>query len=168
VNAILAAWNRQESEEAASQLRHCCASSRWAKLLAGMRPFADELTLYQASDDIWATMQESDWMEAFRAHPRIGEKKVEATGQSRQWSLQEQGSAEHAEAEIKHAMADGNRRYEELFGFTYIVCATGKSLPEMLNILQTRLHHDRATELAEAAEQQRQITQIRLRKWLNG
>jgi 2-oxo-4-hydroxy-4-carboxy--5-ureidoimidazoline (OHCU) decarboxylase len=36
----------------------------------------------------------------------------------------------------------------------------------MLAILERRLTSDRETELREAAEQQRQITQIRLRKWL--
>jgi 2-oxo-4-hydroxy-4-carboxy--5-ureidoimidazoline (OHCU) decarboxylase len=56
--------------------------------------------------------------------------------------------------------------YEEQFGFTYIVCATGKSADEMLGILKRRLANNRDTELREAAEQQRQILQIRLGKWL--
>jgi 2-oxo-4-hydroxy-4-carboxy--5-ureidoimidazoline (OHCU) decarboxylase len=63
-------------------------------------------------------------------------------------------------------LANGNERYERRFGFTYIVCATGKSAEEMLVILNRRLLSDREAELREAAEQQRQITQIRLGKWL--
>jgi 2-oxo-4-hydroxy-4-carboxy--5-ureidoimidazoline (OHCU) decarboxylase len=63
-------------------------------------------------------------------------------------------------------IAAGNRRYEEIFGFTYIVCATGKSAEEMLAILKRRLQSTRESELHEAAEQQRQIMQIRLGKWL--
>ena len=63
-------------------------------------------------------------------------------------------------------LAEGNEVYERRFGFTYIVCATGKSAEEMLTILNRRLAGDRAGELREAAEQQRQITQIRLGKWL--
>lgn len=63
-------------------------------------------------------------------------------------------------------LAVGNALYEQRFGFTYIVCATGKSADEMLAILQRRLNSDRQTELHEAAEQQRQIMQIRLGKWL--
>ncbi len=63
-------------------------------------------------------------------------------------------------------LAAGNATYEQRFGFTYIVCATGKSADEMLGILERRVANDRAAELREAAEQQRQITQIRLRKWL--
>ena len=63
-------------------------------------------------------------------------------------------------------LAAGNEEYERRFGFTYIVCATGRSAEEMLAILNRRLASDRASELIEAAEQQRQITQIRLGKWL--
>ena len=71
-----------------------------------------------------------------------------------------------AQSAILEELATGNLRYEELFGFTYVVCATGKTAEEMLEILQRRLASDRQTELREATEQQRQITQIRLRKWL--
>ena len=73
------------------------------------------------------------------------------------------GSAAH---QVRADLAESNRAYEERFGFTYIVCATGKSADEMLTILQRRLTNDRETELREAAEQQRQIMQIRLGKWL--
>ena len=61
----------------------------------------------------------------------------------------------------------GNREYEQRFGRVFIVCATGKSAPEMLEILQRRLRNDDATELHEAAEEQRKITNIRLKKWLH-
>lgn len=63
-------------------------------------------------------------------------------------------------------IATGNVLYEQRFGFTYIVCATGKSAEEMLAILEQRLSSNREDELKEAAEQQRQILQIRLGKWL--
>ena len=113
-------------------------------------------------------MEEDDWMQAFRAHPRIGERKVEnATAQSKQWSADEQSAVDQTLAEILAELASGNRKYEEQFGFTYIICATGKSAEEMLQILRRRLNSDREAELREAAEQQRQITQIRLRKWLH-
>ena len=112
-------------------------------------------------------MEEADWMEAFACHPRIGEQKVaHASRKSAAWSRQEQSSAETAAERVLAELAEGNARYEQRFGFTYIVCATGKSADEMLEILNRRLGSDRITELREAAEQQRQITQIRLGKWL--
>jgi OHCU decarboxylase len=112
-------------------------------------------------------MEEPDWLEAFACHPRIGERKAaHATAKSATWSSQEQSSAAVAESDVLDELARGNDLYEQRFGFTYIVCATGKSADEMLAILNRRLARDRAAELREAAEQQRQITQIRLGKWL--
>jgi 2-oxo-4-hydroxy-4-carboxy-5-ureidoimidazoline decarboxylase len=167
MNAILDAWNRSERTAAVSALLSCCAAQRWTEGVTAMRPFMKEEDLFAAADHVWAEMQEADWMQAFRAHPRIGDRKpVHASAQSSAWSRQEQASADTAQAEVLAQLARGNERYEELFGFTYIVCATGKSAEEMLGILQRRLASDRQTELREAAEQQRQITQIRLRKWL--
>ena len=112
-------------------------------------------------------MEEADWMEAFSCHPRIGGRKsAHASAQSSAWSTQEQSSTNAAAEKVLAELAEGNALYEQRFGFTYIVCATGKSAEEMLAILNRRLASDRSKELREAAEQQRQITQIRLGKWL--
>jgi OHCU decarboxylase len=167
MSPILSEWNIASPDAATAALLSCCAATRWAETIVTRRPFANDKQLFAAADEAWANMQEPDWMQAFRAHPRIGERKVEhATAQSKQWSSQEQSSVDQAQAKILAELAADNRQYEEAFGFTYIVCATGKSAQEMLQILRRRLRSDRQTELREAAEQQRQITQIRLRKWL--
>ena len=166
MNATLTAWNQAPEPDAAAALLSCCASHRWASAMAARRPYADAEHLYAAADAVWATMTEPDWMEAFRAHPRIGERKAQASAQSKAWSQQEQSSVDAAQQELLSELSTRNRQYEDLFGFTYIVCATGKSAEEMLAILKRRLSSDRQTELREAAEQQRQITQIRLKKWL--
>ena len=67
---------------------------------------------------------------------------------------------------VKRALGEANREYERRFGRIFIVSAAGKSAEEILSALRRRLNSDEATELREAAEQQRQITQIRLRKWM--
>lgn len=167
MNTILSAWNASDAETAVATLLSCCAAQRWARAIAAQRPYAAADDLFETADRFWATMEEHDWLEAFRAHPRIGEHKaVHATPQSAQWSRQEQSAANVAGQNVLNELADGNHRYEELFGFTYIVCAAGKSAEEMLQILRRRMASGRRSELREAAEQQRQITQIRLRKWL--
>jgi OHCU decarboxylase len=146
----------------------CCGSKRWADAMVALRPIASVAALSEAADRAWSTMQEADWLEAFACHPRIGERKVsiQAGEQSARWSRAEQARTSSASDRVLDEIAAGNERYEELFGFTYIVCATGKSAEEMLEILRRRLGSTRATELREAAEQQRQILQIRLGKWL--
>lgn len=167
MTTILSAWNALDTEAAVAALLSCCAAHRWAQEVAEHRPYATADDLFKAADSVWASMEEPDWMEAFRAHPRIGERKAaHASEQSNSWSRQEQASTDATEVRVLDALARCNARYEEQFGFTYIVCATGKSSEEMLRILGHRLNSDRKSELREAAEQQRQITQIRLRKWL--
>lgn len=109
-------------------------------------------------------------MEAFCRHPRIGESaaKTSVSARSAAWSGQEQESVSGAGDDIKTALEAGNRAYEERFRRIFIVCATGKTPGELLEILRQRLRNDERSEFQEAAEQQRQIAQLRLRKWLQG
>lgn len=146
----------------------CCGSRAWAQELAALRPFVEPQDLLRTSDEVWSHLDVADWDEAFASHPRIGERKapVSATAQSAQWSTQEQSAAELSDAQIQDQLKRANAAYEARFGRIYIVCATGKSAVEMLAILERRLENEDAAELREAAEQQRQITQLRLRKWL--
>ena len=168
MNATLAAWNTAGAMEARNAMLACCGSKRWADAMVALRPIADIAALSETADRVWATMQEADWLEAFACHPRIGQRRgsMHAGEQSAAWSRAEQAQTSSASDQMMAAIADGNQRYEELFGFTYIVCATGKSAEEMLAILNRRLGSSREAELREAAEQQRQIMQIRLGKWL--
>jgi OHCU decarboxylase len=167
-NPILAEWNQLESIAAAREILPCCGSKRWADDLTSARPFDQVQELLTKSDQIWLALDGKDWDEAFSSHPRIGEKKAPASAMARSagWSGQEQRGVSEAAEEIQERLKRGNAAYEKRFGRTYIVCATDKSAEEMLAILERRLTNDEDLELREAAEQQRQITQIRLRKWL--
>jgi 2-oxo-4-hydroxy-4-carboxy-5-ureidoimidazoline decarboxylase len=138
--------------------------------MALKRPLQDEASLLATSDLIWRSIGESDWLEAFRSHPRIGESRAEqdSVPQSSAWSAQEQQKAVMPEDSIKMALKQGNLEYERKFGRIFIVCATGKSASEILEILRRRLHNDDATELRQAAEEQRQIMHLRLKKWIAG
>jgi 2-oxo-4-hydroxy-4-carboxy-5-ureidoimidazoline decarboxylase len=168
VNATLEAWNKSVEAAAKEAMTACCGSKRWAAAMCALRPISSVEDLSAAADRVWSTMLEADWLEAFACHPRIGERKAapHAGAQSTAWSQQEQSRASAAGDLVLAQLAEGNHLYEQLFGFTYIVCATGKSAEQMLAILQRRLTGSRESELREAAEQQRQIMQIRLGNWL--
>jgi 2-oxo-4-hydroxy-4-carboxy-5-ureidoimidazoline decarboxylase len=170
VNPVLSSWNEAEAQAALDAMLACCGARRWAAAMVALRPIAGVQELSAAADRIWSTMEEAEWMEAFACHPRIGERPPRQTAhaprKSAAWSGQEQSAASSATEPVLAELATGNALYEQRFGFTYIVCATGRSAEEMLAILNRRLSGDRAAELIEAAEQQRQITQIRLGKWL--
>jgi OHCU decarboxylase len=166
-NQTLAAWNIAEELAALDAMLACCGARRWAEAMVAMRPIARVEDLSVAADEAWSTMEEADWMEAFECHPRIGERAIpHANARSASWSQEEQSSASGAATAVLDELAKGNQLYEKQFGFSYIVCATGKSAEEMLMILKRRLGNDRESELRAAAEQQRQIMQIRLGKWL--
>jgi len=168
MSGVLTRWNGLKFEEATEEILPCCGSKAWAAGMAERRPIQDETMLLTASDELWGKLGQAEWLEAFRSHPRIGELRAPASAAARSaaWSSEEQGKVSAADEEIKIALADGNRLYEEKFGRIFIVCATGKSPVEILGILVRRLQNDERTEWREAAEQQRQITQLRLKKWL--
>ena len=169
MNRVLERWNQLPAEEATQEILSCCGSISWAQGLVNRRPFENEQILITNSDEVWNRLGAKDWLEAFSKHPRIGERKmpVNAGLQSAAWSAQEQAKATAAIQSVQTALAEGNLAYEHRFGRVFIVCATGKTAAEMLQILQRRLANDDDTELRESAEEQRKITSIRLNKWLH-
>src|SRR5271155_2652700 len=161
---VLARWNFLPIAAAANEILPCCGSRAWAEGMVKQRPLPNEARLLTVSDDVWHSLMESDWLEAFRSHPRIGESRIgespspkAALVRSVAWSEQEQRNVAGANDAIRIALAEGNRSYERKFDRIFIVCATAKSPAEILKILYRRLENDEQTELLEAAEQQRQI-----------
>ena len=161
--------NRLPAEEARAALLACCGSTRWADAVAALRPFWDVGQLLNIAGRVWRELNQEDWLEAFRAHPKIGESKAEKeTGaEARAWSEGEQARAREASDETLDALSEANREYEERFGFIFIVCATGKTADEMLGLLRARAGNDPETELRAAAAEQWLITELRLKKFLN-
>jgi OHCU decarboxylase len=155
--------------EAEAEFLKCCGSTHWSRAMAEARPFVNQEALFAKADEVSLSLTDEDWLEAFRAHPKIGEKKAAAaqSPQEKNWSAEEQSGVAAASASTVAQIAEGNREYEARFGFIFIVCASGKSSGEMLSILNQRLPNDPATELKVAAQEQQQITRLRLEKLLN-
>jgi len=162
----LDALNALPAEAAEAAFLRCCGSVRWAHRMAARRPFADVDAVLAAADAAADELTEADWLEAFAQHPRIGDLDALRTRftDTRTWSADEQAGAAGASDTVLHALAEGNRTYETRFGFTFIVCATGRCADEMLDLLQARLSNDRWVEIGVAAAEQRAITRLRLDK----
>jgi 2-oxo-4-hydroxy-4-carboxy-5-ureidoimidazoline decarboxylase len=148
-------------------LLRCCGSTRWVECMLEHRPFASTLALFELAERDWHDLETKDYLEAFSHHPQIGADLAElkrkfATTAS--WSASEQAGAGDAEQATLEALRDGNRDYLARFGFIFIVCATGKTAAEMLELLRARLPNDAATELGIAAGEQAKITKLRLEK----
>jgi 2-oxo-4-hydroxy-4-carboxy-5-ureidoimidazoline decarboxylase len=155
-------------EVAKGDLERCCGSTAWVDRVVAARPFLTMEELLEVAEREWFALGEKDWLEAFSHHPKIGEGGVEALrkkfASTATWASNEQAGVSAASDEVLHALARGNERYAEKFGFIFIVCATGKSAREMLGLLEARLPNDRATELKNAAGEQAKITALRLKK----
>lgn len=152
--------------EMIEQFRKCCGASAWCRAMTTARPHLTLAALHDAADRCFDDLTEADWLEAFAAHPKIGDLqslRMKYAG-NKEWSGGEQAGVNHADEAVLHKLAEGNAAYEAKFGFIFIVCATGKSAAEMLAILESRLPNDRATELPIAAGEQRKITHLRLDK----
>src|SRR5919205_648081 len=160
--------NSLSPEEAAKELLQCCGSKRWAALMSDARPYENLADVIAHANKIWWALDRDDWLEAFRSHPRIGEKKAaeSVSAQSKTWSGQEQAGVNTASAETTNALTTLNHAYEQKLGFIFIICATGKTSDEMLTALRERLEHDAAEELPIAAAEQSKITELRLKKLL--
>ena len=147
-------------------LTRCCGSSRWVEEMAARWPFASDEIMFQTAEQIWWSLSESDWREAFAHHPRIGDiqnlrMKFASTAH---WASSEQAGATNASEEILRLLADGNAQYEKQFGYIFIVCATGRTAEEMLGILKSRLQNSSKDEIMIAAGEQANITRLRLEK----
>ena len=165
----LARFNSLPSGEAERQLLQCCGSKEWARQMIAARPFAGFDELSAKADQVWWSLTSPDWLEAFHSHPKIGEKKAVAatSDQSKRWSEAEQAAVSTAAQATLTELANLNRRYEEKFGYIFIVCATGKGSEEILAILRARLENPASEELRNAAAEQARITQLRLKKLID-
>lgn len=151
--------NGLSHQDAERELLRCCGSSEWARRMAAARPFESVAALRGEAERIWWAIGPDDWLEAFGAHPKIG-----APTTNSEWAGQEQAEVNSAAASTVAGLAQGNEQYLSKFGYSFIVCATGKSGEEMLNMLRTRLVNGPANELPIAASEQSKITRIRLDK----
>ena len=155
-------------EQLIKELSKCCGSSAWVNKMLVFFPADDLVELLEDAEEQWYKCNEEDWKEAFKHHPKIGDieslkKKFASTAQ---WASDEQSAASHASQQTIEALAEGNRLYEEKFGYIFIVYATGKSAEEILTILQTRLQNNPEVEIEIAADEQNKITKLRLEKLL--
>jgi 5-hydroxyisourate hydrolase / 2-oxo-4-hydroxy-4-carboxy-5-ureidoimidazoline decarboxylase len=168
----LAELNGLGDAAAVRELLRCCGSTRWAHEMAGARPFASMDAMTAAADTISAGLDRADWLEAFAAHPKIGSglpaeaREPGSRAKAGDWSAAEQAGTASASSDVLARLSEANREYEARFGYIFIVCATGKSAEEMLQLLEGRLDNDPLIEIRIASDEQRKITRLRIAKLL--
>ena len=143
---------------ARAALLRCCGSRRWVEQMLAGRPYSDDSGVFTAAERAWWALGPNDCLEAFAAHPRIGEHAGDA------WARAEQAGMAAADTGMRRAFIEGNRAYEVRFGHVFLVCATGRSADDLAAELQRRLGNDPESELRIAAGEQAKITRLRLEK----
>jgi OHCU decarboxylase len=138
----------------------CCGSHAWVTQMLASLPVPNAEQLHQLAESIWWSLQPEGWLDAFAAHPQIGQQS------SSKWSAQEQAGMSVASQQSAKAMADLNTAYSKKFGFIFIVCATGKTADEMRHLLEQRIANSPEHELRIAAGEQAKIIHLRLDKLL--
>ncbi len=91
------------------------------------------------TDDVIATLDEKEKVEALSAHPAIGAKGLSTR------SAAEQGS--DADPAVLSELAYLNQVYEEKFGFRFVVFVAGRPKREILKVLGERIGNTRDEEL---------------------
>lgn len=158
MSSITDLLNALEDDEARAALLRCCGSRAWVDAVMSHRPFTDDDHVFAVAAEAWSAVGPEDWLEAFAAHPRIGDR-VSAS-----WSREEQAGMDGADEVLQAAIRDGNVAYEARFGHVFLICATGKTAQDMHRALMSRLANDPESELRIAAAEQAEITRLRLKK----
>lgn len=161
--------NNLSQAEAFNAFEKCCASGTWINKMVDALPFTNERDLFEKASLYWSEISFQDWLEACDGHPKIGDvNSLKAKyASTKKWAGNEQKGMDEANSEVIQRLAQGNAVYEDKFGYIFIVCATGKSAEEMLDLLEDRLDNDEDDELEIAKGEQEKITTLRLAKLLS-
>lgn len=155
-------FNRLSITAARKLILQCCASSRWADDMVAARPYSAMNYFTTIADVHWRAMAPGDILEALRGHPTIGQ--ADFSCDKSGLAAAEQSGMARASDSVAALLAKHNHAYIEKFGFIFIVCASGKSAQQMLNLLRARMGNTLDEEIANAADEQGKITQLRIRK----
>ena len=143
-----------------------CGCQSWARSMTEGRPYRDMEDLEHAAKTTWQALSESNMLEAFTAHPMIGDLSTLKAkfANTKAMAGNEQSGTSVASNETLEALHKANHEYLAKNGFIFIICATGLSAEHMLSELLKRLHNDRETEVRNAANEQIKITLLRIHK----
>jgi len=176
-------FNELPARSAQHALLECCSAPGWAEQMTAGRPYSCAQDAIKRSGAIVAMLTTTDLAEALAGHPRIGEQlassqhepgdsESSAPGPARQgaaaWSRREQSGVDAGDTATKRALAEANLEYEQRFGHIYLVCASGRTGPELLALLRGRLRNEPEDEWQVVRTELQKINALRLQRLLAG
>lgn len=127
------------------------------------RPFDSVESLHAAMCEVFANSGMADQLTLIRAHPQLASKAA-VHGELTDASNREQGGAglRECSAEEFALLGELNARYQQRFGFPYILAVRGHDRSSIIGDLQTRVERTREVEFVEALRQIERIAALRL------
>ncbi|KMZ67369.1 Hydroxyisourate hydrolase [Zostera marina] len=142
-----------------TEFQSCTGSKRFARLMAAAAPFNDYQQALLAAKDIWLNKVDvSGWLESFATHPEIGTNKLI----SQRCKDEQKAAFETATDSAMEELLEWNSRYKDKFGFIFLICASGRGMPEILDQLKKRFQNRPIVELEIAIGEEMKIIELRL------
>lgn len=158
------ALNAMSQEEFTAALGAIFEHSPWvAQRAAARRPFAGVQQLHDAMADAVRAASEAERIALIRAHPELAGKAA-VRGELTEESTREQKGAglDQCSPEEFAQLQDLNSRYNEKFGFPFVIAVKGHNRQSILDNFRRRLENDRDAEAKECIEQIIRIGGFRL------
>jgi 2-oxo-4-hydroxy-4-carboxy-5-ureidoimidazoline decarboxylase len=137
-----------------------CRSREFATKMTAARPFESAQALLAAAAEHFRALSGEEWLLAFAAHPKLGDKTAPAR------EAKEQSGTASANEDQLALLARLNEEYHAKNGFVFLLCATGVSIGDMLQHIERRVANTKEEEMSIAAEEKLKIINIRLGKFL--
>lgn len=160
----LSQFNQESIQE---RLEHCVKIPRWADEISAKRPFESRQAVLDFAEQQAKTWTWEEILQALNTHPRIGEKKAQASlsTKEQQFSAREQTQAQTDQTTLD-LILQANLQYEARFGYIFLIKATGLSSTEILAALHSRLKNDPMIEQQVVKQQLMAIALLRLEQEL--
>ncbi|SDP21347.1 2-oxo-4-hydroxy-4-carboxy-5-ureidoimidazoline decarboxylase [Klenkia soli] len=158
----LQSFNSTAPEDVTPAVHACNAAESFAPAVVSGRPYESVDSLVAWAGEVSRALPWPEVEQALAAHPRIGDR-VSGDSAEASSSRREQAAMSTAADDVRVALAQGNRDYEDRFDHVFLIRAAGRTPAEMLAELQRRLTHSPEQERPEVLEQLAQITELRVR-----
>jgi len=138
--------------------------SEWvAWKVAEQRPFQDRAALASAMRMAVETGTDEEKLALIRAHPDLAGKLARAGALSESSTREQAGlGLDRLSDEEFDRFTDLNGRYQDRFGFPFVICVRLTDRPGILSAFEKRLGNEMPGEISEALRQIHHIARLRL------
>ncbi|BCI55512.1 2-oxo-4-hydroxy-4-carboxy-5-ureidoimidazoline decarboxylase [Mycolicibacterium litorale] len=156
----LAAYNAMPIRRAVHAVYECCCSVPLAADLARGRPYESHDALFREADALLFGLSEDSIDSILQAYPDLGRRPG-----SRK-SAAEQCAVFDERPEVMEQLNTACRRYQERFGFRFVMYVNGFCAQDVLAAITDRLLNDYETERKVVRNELARINRVRLERML--